>query len=93
MLRPTTTTVCSHARASSATDIAATGTGSSPGLTGREEELLGLLCSGLRNAETASRLHIGEHTVEFHVRNIRDKLGARTRVEVVACAIAIGLYQ
>ncbi|MFC8665201.1 LuxR C-terminal-related transcriptional regulator [Streptomyces sp. NPDC057199] len=34
----------------------------------------------------ATRLHITEHTVKFHVANILSKLGVRTRGEAAATA-------
>lgn len=60
-------------------------------LTRREEEVLQLLCLGLRNADIAHTLHLTENTVEFHVSRVLAKLGARNRVEAVDRAIALGL--
>jgi DNA-binding NarL/FixJ family response regulator len=60
-------------------------------LTSREEQVLTLLCLGLRNSRIASDLHISEPTVEFHIRHIFEKLGAETRVEAVNRAVALGL--
>lgn len=39
-------------------------------LTGAEEKILGLLCSGLTAPEMAGQLHVGEATVRTHVRSI-----------------------
>jgi DNA-binding CsgD family transcriptional regulator len=39
-------------------------------LTGAEERILGLLCSGLTAPEMATQLHVGEATVRTHVRSI-----------------------
>lgn len=60
-------------------------------LTRREEEVLQLMCLGLRNADIAHSLHLTENTVEFHVSHLLGKLGARNRVEAVDRAIALGL--
>lgn len=60
-------------------------------LTPRERDVLGEVARGLRNAEIAHRLHISENTVEYHVRHILQKLGARNRVEACRRAIALGI--
>jgi DNA-binding NarL/FixJ family response regulator len=60
-------------------------------LTRREEEVLQLICQGLRNADVAQELHVTESTVEFHVSRVLAKLGARNRVEAVDRAVALGL--
>jgi DNA-binding NarL/FixJ family response regulator len=60
-------------------------------LTRREEEVLQLICQGLRNADVAQELHVAESTVEFHVSHVLSKLGARNRVEAVDRAVALGL--
>jgi DNA-binding NarL/FixJ family response regulator len=60
-------------------------------LTRREEEVLQLVCQGLRNADVAQELHVTESTVEFHVTRVLAKLGARNRVEAVDRAVALGL--
>ncbi len=55
-------------------------------LTGREQEVLGLIAQGLPNKEIAERLIITERTVKFHVSAIMGKLGATNRTEAVALA-------
>jgi DNA-binding NarL/FixJ family response regulator len=60
-------------------------------LTRREEEVIQLVCQGLRNADVANELHVTESTVEFHVSRVLSKLGARNRVEAVDRAVALGL--
>jgi DNA-binding NarL/FixJ family response regulator len=61
-------------------------------LTVRQREVLDLLCRGLTNRQIARRMYLGQTTVEFHVRHIREKLGAKNRVETVKRAIAMGLW-
>lgn len=60
-------------------------------LTKREREILRLLRSGLRNSEIARDLFVSKSTVEFHVRNLLEKLGARNRVEAVERSKGFGL--
>ncbi len=60
-------------------------------LTRREEEVLQLICVGLRNADIAQSLNLTENTVESHVSRLLAKLGARNRVEAVGRATALGL--
>jgi DNA-binding NarL/FixJ family response regulator len=57
-------------------------------LTPRETEVLALVADGLSNKEIARRLEISLHTVKFHVESLLRKLGARSRAEAVAKAIA-----
>jgi DNA-binding NarL/FixJ family response regulator len=53
------------------------------GLTGREEEVLGLVSAGLTNATVAARLGISEKTVKNHLNSVFVKLEVRTRTEAV----------
>jgi DNA-binding CsgD family transcriptional regulator len=59
-----------------------------PGLTDRENEVLGLVRIGLTNQEIADRLIISTGTVRRHLENIFDKLGVHTRTAAVAHAFA-----
>jgi DNA-binding NarL/FixJ family response regulator len=60
-------------------------------LTGRELEVLSLIRDGLRNKQIADRLSIAESTVNFHIKNLVDKLGANDRTHAVTIAIRRGL--
>ena len=60
-------------------------------LTRRELDVLGLIRDGHRNKQIADRLNIAETTVNFHVRNLVEKLGAHDRAHAVALAIRRGL--
>lgn len=60
-------------------------------LTERELEVLRLLSAGRRNADVAQELVVSIKTVEFHVGNLLDKLGARSRTEALAVARRAGI--
>jgi DNA-binding NarL/FixJ family response regulator len=60
-------------------------------LSNRETEIIRCVAEGLRNAEVAARLSIGESTVKTHLNNIFQKLGIRDRVELALYAHRIGL--
>jgi ATP/maltotriose-dependent transcriptional regulator MalT len=61
------------------------------GLTAREIEVLTLLAHGISNAQLAHKLHRSTKTIDHHVSAILEKLGARSRTEAVATALAQGL--
>lgn len=63
------------------------------GLTPRERECLLWLAKGLRNEQIAHRLGLKPVTVEFHLANARNKLGARTREQALAIALQKGLVE
>lgn len=60
-------------------------------LTERELEVLGYVAAGARNREIAHILNVSIKTVEFHLRNIMSKLGARCRTEAVVRAWQLDL--
>jgi DNA-binding NarL/FixJ family response regulator len=60
-------------------------------LTRRELDVLALIRDGHRNKQIADRLGIAETTVNFHIRNLVEKLGAHDRANAVALAIRRGL--
>ncbi|MBB6142940.1 DNA-binding NarL/FixJ family response regulator [Silvibacterium bohemicum] len=62
-------------------------------LTPREIQVLRLIRDGNRNKEIASRLDISETTVNFHIKNIVDKLRANDRTHAVTIAVRRGLLQ
>jgi DNA-binding NarL/FixJ family response regulator len=60
-------------------------------LTSRELQVLRLICDGYRNKEIADHLAIAETTVNFHIKNLVDKLGAKDRAHAVTIAVRRGL--
>ncbi|GAA2749998.1 MULTISPECIES: response regulator [Kitasatospora] len=59
-------------------------------LTGREEEVLRLMATGLSNPEIAQRLVVSMETVKTHVGNVLAKLGAQNRTHAVVLAYESG---
>lgn len=53
-------------------------------LSPREVEVVALVRDGLTNRAIGERLHISERTAENHVKNILDKLGLDSRVQIAA---------
>ena len=62
-----------------------------PSFTRREHEVLALPAQGYRNAEIATALRRSEKTVEYHLTQILEKLGAHSRFEAVHKARRYGL--
>ncbi len=60
------------------------------GLTGREQEILGLIAGGLSNREIAAKLVISQKTVKTHVSNILGKLGLADRTQAAIYALRHG---
>jgi DNA-binding NarL/FixJ family response regulator len=60
-------------------------------LTTREREVLGLVATGMTNAEIAQTLHLSPLTAKTHVSRILMKLGARDRVQLVVIAYQTGI--
>jgi DNA-binding NarL/FixJ family response regulator len=55
--------------------------------TGREQEVLRMLCVGLPNREIAQRLGIRERTVKAHLTNIFHRLGVTDRTQAAIWAV------
>ncbi|HEX8166316.1 MAG TPA: autoinducer binding domain-containing protein [Beijerinckiaceae bacterium] len=64
-----------------------------PLLTGRELECLKWVKDGKTNWEIGKILSIAERTVEFHLTNVMQKLGASNRIMAVVVAIQLGLLK
>ena len=62
-------------------------------LTARELEVLRLIRDGYRNKQIADQLSIAETTVNFHIKNLVDKLGANDRTHAVTIALRRGLLE
>jgi DNA-binding CsgD family transcriptional regulator len=55
----------------------------SPSLSGRQREVLFLICKGLRNSEVAAQLSISERTVKWHASQLFSIYGVTNRTELV----------
>jgi DNA-binding NarL/FixJ family response regulator len=62
-------------------------------LTTRELEVLRLIRDGFRNKQIADRLAIAETTVNFHIKNLVDKLQANDRAHAVSIALRRGVLE
>jgi DNA-binding NarL/FixJ family response regulator len=62
-------------------------------LTARELDVLRLIRDGNRNKQIADQLSISENTVNFHIKNLVDKLQANDRTHAVTIALRRGLLQ
>jgi DNA-binding CsgD family transcriptional regulator len=60
-------------------------------LTGRERDVLELICTGATNRRIAQQLFISEKTVSIHVSRILAKLNVTNRGEAAAAALRVGL--
>lgn len=62
-------------------------------LSDREIEVVKWLSAGNRNDRIAEKMKIAPVTVNFHIREVKRKLGARTREQAVAIAFRKGLLR
>lgn len=60
-------------------------------LSYRELQVLRYVVAGLANKEIAARMGISEKTVEFHITNIKEKIGGSSRVGLAMWGKANGL--
>ncbi len=72
--------------------IRAADTASHP-LTERERDVLQLAARGLTNKAIGFQLSISDRTVQGHLANIYEKLGAASRTEAVTRAVSLGLIE
>ena len=62
-------------------------------LSSRELQVLRLIRDGYRTKEISDKLAIAETTVNFHIKNVVDKLHANDRAHAVAIALRRGLLE
>jgi DNA-binding NarL/FixJ family response regulator len=56
-------------------------------LTKQEQVVTRLVCLGLSTREIAARVHITSNTVQDHLKSIFDKVGVRSRRELVSAIL------
>lgn len=56
----------------------------------REREIIVLIAAGYTNLMISRELCIGRDTVNFHIRNISNKLRAKSKVSIAVCSILNG---
>ena len=61
------------------------------GLTSREVEVLGLVASGLTNAQVAKELFLSPRTIQRHLNSIYHKIGVSSRAAATRFAVEQGL--
>lgn len=59
--------------------------------TPQQERVLELAAQGLTNRGIGKTMFISESTVRFHMQKLKDRLDAKTRTELVAKAIRLGM--
>ena len=62
-----------------------------PDLSGREREVLHLLADGSSTKEIGEHLVLSLNTVNFHLRNLYQKLGVRSRTQAIKVGQQVGL--
>ncbi len=60
-------------------------------LTPREQEIMGLVSSGLMNKQVAGKIGLSEITVKVHRGRVMQKMGAKTLADLVRIAEALGI--
>jgi DNA-binding CsgD family transcriptional regulator len=60
--------------------------GPAPTLSDRQDQILQGLARGLTDREIAQALDLTMHGVDYHLRRLRERFGARNRVELVQAA-------
>lgn len=56
-------------------------------LSERQLEIVRLIALGATGPEIAAQLHVSHHTVRAHIANAMDRLGARSRAQLVAMSL------
>jgi len=64
-----------------------------PNITAREREVLSLLASGAPTKEIAAALVVSENTVNYHLRNLYQKLGVKNRTQAIRVSQGAGLLE
>ena len=60
-------------------------------LTSREQEIMGLVTTGLMNKQIAAKLGVSEITVKVHRGSVMRKMGAKSLADLIRIAEALGV--
>ena len=66
---------------------------SGPEVTPKEKEIWRLLADGASTLEISSSLVVSQNTVNFHIRNLYKKLGAKSRTQAVKAGHRLGMLE
>lgn len=61
------------------------------GLSALQREILDCVARGLGDKQIAARLSLSAHNVDYHLRQLRRRFGARNRVQLTQAALRAGL--
>ncbi|VXB28448.1 response regulator transcription factor [Nocardioides sp. AX2bis] len=64
--------------------------GDEHGLSGRESEVVALICQGLSNQQISERAYLGINTIKTYIRSAYRKIGVTTRPQAVIWAMSHG---
>ena len=67
--------------------------GRCPELTRRESQVLGLVAEGMTEGEIGLKLKLSRVTVRNHATLARNKLGCKSKLEMVSRALKLGLVK
>jgi DNA-binding CsgD family transcriptional regulator len=81
-MAPRTRTRAGAAAATSTTD-AEPATAPAPPLSRTQQDVLRCLVSGMADKEISAHLQLSPHTVDYHLRQLRKRFGARNRVQLL----------
>lgn len=62
-----------------------------PGLAPREKELLKWLAQGLTNQQIGAKMFVSEGTIKQYLSHIGDKMGLKSRTQILVRAIQLGI--
>jgi DNA-binding NarL/FixJ family response regulator len=71
--------------------LAGSSSGSSPGLTQRELEVMKYVVCGLSDREIGEEIHLAMDTVKYHLKQVFAKLGVHNRTRAAICLVLMGL--
>lgn len=93
LVRASVSEVSTPSRVTLPTSEVPDGSGSLAALSPREREVFALFAEGLSQREIAANFGVSIKTVETYRTRIGQKLGIRSRAELIRCALAAGILR